>query len=73
MSPMKTVAFGVISVLCIAAFALAADAKKEGPVDLALASMEGGKAHLRDLRGAKRCVLNMWATQGAGHAVKRCP
>jgi thiol-disulfide isomerase/thioredoxin len=61
MSPRKIVALGVISGVLAGAIALGADAKKEGPVDLALASMEGGKAHLRDLRG-KVVVLNMWAT-----------
>jgi cytochrome c biogenesis protein CcmG, thiol:disulfide interchange protein DsbE len=64
-SPVKIVTFGVISsLLFVAAIALAADtkdAKKEGPVDLALASMEGGKTHLKDLRG-KVVVLNIWAT-----------
>ena len=62
MSRMKTVTAGVISSLVFAAaIMLAADAKKEGPVDLSLASMEGGKTHLKDLRG-KVVVLNMWAT-----------
>lgn len=62
MSPMKTATLGAISCLLFAGvIALATDAKKEGPVDLSLASMEGGKAHLKDLRG-KVVVLNMWAT-----------
>jgi thiol-disulfide isomerase/thioredoxin len=59
---MKIVTLGVISALLFAgAIALAADAKKEGPVDLSLTSMELGKTHLKDLRG-KVVVLNMWAT-----------
>ena len=61
MSPIKSVTFGVISLLSVAAFLFAADAKKESPVDLALASLDGKKTHLRDLRG-KVIVLNLWAT-----------
>jgi thiol-disulfide isomerase/thioredoxin len=60
-SRLKFVTACLISVVCAAAFAIAADAKKEGPVDLNLASMEGGKTHLRDLRG-KVVVINLWAT-----------
>ena len=62
MSPLKTLMLSVIaSLLFVGAMALAADAKKSGPADLSLASMEGGKTHLKDLRG-KVVVLNMWAT-----------
>lgn len=62
MSFMRTVSIGIVLFLVIAGVcALAADAKKEGPVDLALASLDGKKTHLRDLRG-KIIVLNMWAT-----------
>ena len=62
MSPLKTLTLRVIaSLLFVGAMALAADAKKSGPADLSLASIERGKTHLKDLRG-KVVVLNMWAT-----------
>jgi thiol-disulfide isomerase/thioredoxin len=60
-SSIKTVAPSLLFFLMAAVFALAADAKKEGPVDLTLSSLDGKKTHLRDLRG-KVVVLNMWAT-----------
>jgi len=61
MSRVKILAFGAVSLFFAAVFAVAEDAKKEGPADLNLSTLEGGKTHLKDLRG-KVVVLNLWAT-----------
>jgi thiol-disulfide isomerase/thioredoxin len=55
------VACGLTTLISLAALLFAADAKKEGPADLALTGLDGKKTHLRDLRG-KVVVLNIWAT-----------
>ena len=53
--------FSAVFVVLAATLTFAADPKKDGPADLNLASLEGGKVHLKDLRG-KVVVLNLWAT-----------
>ncbi|HVW08702.1 MAG TPA: TlpA disulfide reductase family protein [Bryobacteraceae bacterium] len=52
---------GGVFVLGVAALLFAADAKKEGPIELTLTGMDGKKVHLSDYAG-KPVVVNMWAT-----------
>lgn len=50
-----------LSIFTVAAFLIAADAKKEGPLDLTLTGLDGKKVSLKDYAG-KPVVVNMWAT-----------
>lgn len=61
MSPRNAVVL-LAAISTVVVLALAADAKKEAPIDIALTSLEGSKKmHLKELRG-KPVVINMWAT-----------
>lgn len=51
----------VLSVSLVSAAMFMAAAAKQAPSDLALTSLAGEKAHLKDLRG-KPVVVNFWAT-----------
>jgi len=55
---------GGAALLSLTAVSFAADskdAKKEGPTDLTLTSLEGKKVHIHDYAG-KPVVINLWAT-----------